>query len=182
MINPDALVQINHIKKSLESLLAKDAKDLKETASYLWGILYDIKQFKRIMQNKTLDTEIDKIGKIADELLSDKVMKVDNEGKKTLTIDVEEFDRRITTMLGIIKNIISQTSIPSSVIVHTQATSLEPKKYYSLELSEDTIKAIKLAIDKLASEKPAPPTLGGERKSRKSGRTARRTARKTRRR
>jgi hypothetical protein len=156
MINPEALVQINHIKINLESLLAKEAKDLDETVKYLWSILDDIKRIKSIMQNETLDTEIDKIGSKVNELR-------ELLSKKTLTIYDTEFETHISTMLDNINNIIKNI------------TSLEPKKYYSLKLSAETIEEIKLAINK-----PEPLTLGGERKSRKSrksGRTARRTRR-----
>ena len=162
MSKSDALLQINHIKIILESLLAKEAEDLDETKLYLSSILDDIKRIKSIMQNETLETEIDKIGSKVRELL-------ELLSNKTLSINDKDFETHISTMLDTIKNIIRQTSIPNS---DTQATSLEAKKYYKLQLSGETIAAIKLAINK-----PVSLTLGGERKSRKSGRTARRTRR-----
>jgi len=69
MSKSDALLQINHIKENLASLLGKEAKDLEETELYLLSILDDIKRIKSIMQNETLDTEIDKIGSKVRELL-----------------------------------------------------------------------------------------------------------------
>ena len=122
MSKSDALLQINHIKIILESLLAKEAEDLDETKLYLSSILDDIKRIKSIMQNETLETEIDKIGSKVRELLSN----------KTLSINDKDFETHISTMLDTIKNIIRQTSIPNS---DTQATSLEAKKYYKLQTS-----------------------------------------------
>jgi hypothetical protein len=158
MIKSDALSNLNRIKENLESLRNKEAIDLKDAKGFLFSISRHIKQFKLIMQNKTLDTEIDEIGSIVEELLSN----------ETLTINDKEFETHISTMLDTIENIISKTSILSSEIVHTQATNLEPKKYYRLELSGETIEAIKLA-----SNKPQLIISGGKRKSRKSGRTGR---------